>query len=257
MRKGDVKNFSYRGSIEAYTIETSGLYKLEVWGSHGGYSVGYKVLKRGTPIYVCCGGLNYPNGYFGSTHIALVNGTIAGIGKTNFDRYGLIVAGGGGAYWGSGAWASGGGTNGGNQSRHFDGEYGKFGWDVIGASQYGGGYGVQWGTRPILSWGGSFGQGNYLGGGGYYGGGTAQLGDGSTDYAGGSGGSGWIGGVPSITFKGITYNPSTQNGYNNDNNGSARLTLVEKKSNIKKGTKDITIYRGSHEAIGKRGIKDL
>lgn len=257
MRKGDVKNFSYRGSIEAYTIETSGLYKLEVRGACGGYSVGYKVLKRGTTIYVCCGGSNYPNGYFGSTHIALVNGTIAGIGKTNFDRYGLIVAGGGGGWWGSGAYSDGGGTNGGGGSRHIDDEYGARGWDVIGATQYGGGYGSQYGSRPVITGGGSFGQGNFKGGGGYYGGGYAYLeGEGST-YAGGSGGSGWIGGVPSITFKGITYNPSTQNGYNNDNNGSARLTLVEKKSNIKKGTKDITIYRGSHEAIGKRGIKDL
>ena len=85
---------------------------------------------------------------------------------------------------------------------------------------------------------GSYGQGGYGssnsgfgsgpscgGGGGYYGGGGGcNCGFG---VGGGGGGSGYIGGVPSFSYKGVTYSPSTSVG-GNSGNGWAKITLVKK-----------------------------
>lgn len=55
------------------------------------------------------------------------------------------------------------------------------------------------------------------GDGGYYGG--------NVGYVCGGGGSGWLGGVPSITYKGTTYNSSTSNGVNSGN-GKAKISYI-------------------------------
>ena len=186
----------------------------------GGYSVGYKKFKKGDIIYVCCGGRGgyvyasnadttytaiggynggsitklggnvVPHGYggCGATHMALVTGTLASIGKTTFDEKGLIVAGGGSGakYWSS--------------------------WEMYGGyAGSGGGLTSSRGTATQTS-GYAFGQGggDLIGsGGGYYGGNRYD------------GGSGWIGGVPD--FK--TYTSETTQAIN-DGNGKAIITFI-------------------------------
>lgn len=67
-------NFSYTGNVQSFTVPTTGIYKLEVWGAQGGgvsgdfpdnqtsysggtggYVVGYKVLTAGDILYICIG----------------------------------------------------------------------------------------------------------------------------------------------------------------------------------------------------------
>ena len=281
MRKGDSQTFSYTGNVQEFTIPNTGLYKLEVWGAqggaYGGYSIGYKVLNAGTKIYVVVGGKgseispfvqtgSNPGGYNGggngynvsygedndqkrfggggggATHIALVTGTLSSIGKTDFvtNGKGLIVAGGGGGntinYYGNRSYSggSGGGTNG-------------------GANQGGGSAG---GTQ---SSGFAFGQGGSTsgeygggGGGGFYGGRGRSGGDSNTP---GSGGSGWIDGVPEITYQGETYTPSTINGQRSGN-GEAKLTLMSG-GGVKYGEKDVTVYYGTKLVSVYYGDKQL
>ncbi len=80
------------------------------------------------------------------------------------------------------------------------------------------------------------------GGGGWYGGNT-----GGQEGAGG-GGSGYIGGTPAITYRGVTYEPSTVNGYNNGN-GAAVITLMQKSApSLYLGDKEISaIYFGTRD----------
>lgn len=243
------QTFTYTGGVQTLIVPTTGLYKLEVWGARGGYSstydvytnnkgghsVGYKKLTAGTVLYIVCGGMGgqggegfYGGGYNGggtakvagypahgsagggATHIALVSGTLASIGKVSFDADGLIVAGGGGGYYsdnynGFTSGGSGGGLSGANGSTSPNtGEAG--------------------GTGGTQNSGFAFGQGangtnnQTGGGGGYYGGNIAY-------YKGAGGGSGWIDGVPSITYKGVTYTPTTENNIN-AGNGYALIERV-------------------------------
>lgn len=241
-------DFAYTGTVQEYVVPVTGLYKLEVWGGQGnptythgehtsyggkgGYSIGYATLKKGTVLYIVCGGqgtqygvggfngggsgktgnATYCGGGGGATHIAKVTNLLSEIGKENFDKNGLIVAGGGGGAFpynnGDGYGGSGGGISGGN---------GISGWDP-----------AQWiGTGGTQTSGYAFGKGGPkydsagLGcsGGGYYGGIPSS--------AGAGGGSGWIGGVPEITYKGTTYNPSTSNGAN-AGNGKATISFITK-----------------------------
>lgn len=238
-------DFAYTGTVQEYVVPVTGLYKLEVWGGQGqgvqtggwndegdreygsissakgGYSVGYIKLKKNTTLYIVCGGVTYNGGGTqygnggsagndvndrfgngaGATHIAKVTGLLADIGKDLFDKQGLIVAGGsGGCFsntwnWNSSAGGAGGGLTGGGNS-----------------------------PGGQTSGGGTFGKGNSAtsssygagGGGGYYGGGGRLS---------GGGGSGWIGGVPAITYKGTAYNPSTSNGVNSGN-GKAKISYI-------------------------------
>lgn len=232
---GDSIDVSYSGGMQDYDIPFNGLYRLEVWGSTsgaaGGYASGYAIINKGQKLYICCGGSGGYNGggtgvgvydgqYYGyngggATHIAKVNGTLANIGKQSFvdNGNGYIVAGGGGGaerddtgYHTAGV---GGGTNGGNST-------GGGGRSGIGGSQTAAG-------GPFY---GAFGKGadnqvyNAGGGGGFYGGGSSA-------YSAGAGGSGWIGGVPQITFKGTTYAPSMSSGVN-PTSGKAKITLIAK-----------------------------
>lgn len=239
------QDFAYTGSVQSVTIPSKGLYKLEVWGAqggswrgsggNGGYSVGYIELNKNQVLYVAVGGQAasfnggnasqsyeyYPPDYVysggggGATHIAKVSGQLSEIGYASFvtNGNGLIVAGGGGGGFyltrhnsGQGDYQSngnsGGGTNGGMSG---------------GSSNY-----------ASQSSGFAFGQGkaggNGGGGGGLYGG---YSGSGSENYsnAGGGGGSGYIGGVPQVTYKGQTYSPSTTNGQQSGN-GKAKITKI-------------------------------
>lgn len=210
-------DFAYTGSVQEYVVPATGLYKLEVWGSaggasggvrggYGGYSVGYRKLVKNTKIYVACGNQRYNGGGSprggGATHIALVTGLLNAIGKTIFDQQGLIVAGGGGGGDNYGDNTNPGGSGGGL----------KGGLSTYSPSSY----------QATQTSGYAFGLGGNSdsgGGGGYYGG--------YGNNRGGCGGSGWIGGVPEITYKGTTYTPSTSNGANNGN-GKAKISFITK-----------------------------
>lgn len=254
------QTFNYTGNVQTLTIPYNGLYKLEVYGARGNYvnaysgktgtagkggkSIGYKWLTKGTVLYIVCGngggssksamynggGTGVEGGAGGgATHIALVTGTIADIGKTTFDQQGLIVAGGGGGGISSPHYTlgggSGGGTNGGNAT-----VYSGAGLTFKGATQtQGGSIYYSNGTEASASYRGSFGKGaNTSGVGGCGGGGGYFGGCSGNNYNGGwpgSGGSGWIGGVPTITYKDITYSPSTSNGVNSGS-GYAIITRI-------------------------------
>lgn len=247
--EGTYQDFAYTGTIQEYTIPYTGLYKLQVWGAQGqnsggkgGYSIGYKELSKSSKVYIVVGGssgfggggtnkASLSTGYLGSyygggaSHFAFVTGQIRDIGKTTFDKQGLIVAGGGG---GGDKGGAGGGLTGSTGTSDADWPSGVTGAgggsQTSGGSQ--GGYQIsQYGTWIESYANGAFGSGGEKsGGGGYYGGG------GGVYYyrsCGGGGGSGWIGGVPKITYKGSTYSPSTSNGQNSGN-GKARITLVKK-----------------------------
>lgn len=234
-------DFAYTGTVQEYVVPVSGLYKLEVWGAYspktdnnkggyGGYSVGYKKLKKNTVLYIVNGEagqykqtsswITLPNAYNGgggtyakygtasgggATHIALVSGTLAEIGKDIFDQKGLIVAGGGGGGKNSSG-GSGGGISGGN-----GGESAATGGTQTSGYAFGQGEpSIYVSTYPNDRGGG---------GGGYFGGKAGNVC--------GGGGSGWIGGVPSITYKGTTYNSSTSNGTNNGA-GKAKISFITK-----------------------------
>lgn len=259
------QDFAYTGDIQTLTIPSNGLYKFEVWGAaggynggRGGYSVGYKSLSKGETIYIvvggqggstdggagdarsvtwCYGGYNGGgNGASaaigsgaggGATHIAKVTGTLASIGKASFDTNGLLVAGGGagGGYRWQGdsmPGGSGGGTSGGNGSGTGPGTVGQGGTQSTGASFGNGGSAYVQGQDDS-----QFRQGACGGGGGYYGGtGGRSTGYGSEGgLLAGGGGSGYIGGVPEVTYKGETYTPSTSNGVQSGN-GKAKITRI-------------------------------
>ena len=259
-KAGDSVSFAYTGKVQTYKIPFKGLYKLEVWGSasedgvKGGYACGYKVFDADHVLYICCGGRPYNGGgdngrgdssgtddweYFsfykggGATHIADVTNTLANIGKTNFDKYGHIVAGGGGArgwYYGYiSADAVGGGEVGGTVALYDSGDAtGAYRYPTAG-TQSGGykfGQGQSGGYHTITTThydsNGSENQAsNGCGGGGYYGGCT----DGHGNQYAGAGGSGWIGGVPIIENCGKSYLPSFRDGINSGT-GKATITLV-------------------------------
>ena len=149
--------------MQSVTIPHDGIYKFEVWGAggstvlhgsgnygnnyntngKGGYSVGYKLCKKGEVYYICVGGCNNPyNGGGrgnagwggGATHIATKTGELKNLSGNKAAV--LLVAGGGG------------GTG------QANGEGGK------GGGWYGGGYGgTQTGPGSGGINNGSFGQG--------------------------------------------------------------------------------------------------
>ena len=269
MNVGEVKSFAYTGGMQSYTITDSGVYKLEVYGAAGtrpsgtdttgkessaqglgGYSVGYKLLTRGTVLYICCGGKGgatttangggyngggkgadngkpyrwgdrYGGHGGGATHMATVSGTLAAIGAGNKSKV-LIVAGGGGGMSACGyyAYTKWGGNGGGSSGTKHSATSA-----VVGTQTGGAGWGQGQNATAKGSWAdyeANFSSGG--GGGGLYGGGAG------TDYHhSGAGGSGYIGGVPSFEYKGVSYNASTTTGSTAaTGNGSAKLTFVAK-----------------------------
>ena len=229
-RSGGIKyvpSTTYTNSGEQiYTIPSTGIYKLEVWGAqggsapsepggYGGYSVGNVILQKGTLLYVNVGGQGQKNaggyngggtgqniagsvsnagyGGGGATHIATKSGLLKSL--TNSLSSILIVSGGGGGISESlNAGGSGGGATG---NAGTGGCYVPTGGTQNGIGNSGDsdctaagfGYG---GNAPN----GSSAQGTYGaggGGGGYYGGGAASFSTGSNCASGGAGGSGYIG----------------------------------------------------------------
>lgn len=234
MNIGESQRFNYSGTIQTFVVPKNGLYQLETFGAQGGskesyvggkggFSQGYAMLKKGDTLYVCVGGYSVYGGYNGggigkpyasywgcggggATHIANMTGVLKDVSKDAL----LIVAGGGGGCCIRANGASGGGLTGSG----FSGD------GAGGGSQTAGGRKGVWGTAGTYGQGGtSDGTFNDIGGGGggLYGGGGG--------YAGGAGGSGYIDGVPSVTYKGTTYSPSTENG-KNTGNGYAIITFL-------------------------------
>ena len=252
MNKGDSISYSFTGGVQTFTIPNSGIYMLEAWGSvgklgacqgatgspgNGGYAKGYIRLKKGTVLYIVCGGNNgshtsqsyngggascygnnngrhYSSGVGGgATHIALIDGAITSMTKAQFDTSGLIIAGGGA---GGGAWRS-------NDEEAYYRNGGSGGASDAGGGSFGAGVNSSgWFTDTS-------GKVDNAGGGGYVGG-TYNKGGTSN--------------VSKLTaFKGD--NPSTTGGANSTT-GKAKITLVQK-SSAYYGTKDCDVYLGDQE----------
>ena len=230
IRSGGIKYVSstttYTNSGEQiYTIPSTGIYKLEVWGAQGGqystytpgygaYSVGYANLIKDTKLYIVNGGsgilasanATFTNGGYngggqanygagtggGATHIAKVSGLLSTLSSQTGNI--LIVAGGGGGtgvYNANEIGGSGGGitgVTGGHNSSTWAG---------------GGGGGTQTGGGSLGSGGGSLGSGNVQGTVGTFGSGgnggyesefAQGAGGGGGGYYGGAGGSARNGG---------------------------------------------------------------
>lgn len=252
--------YEYNGGSQEFTVPCEGLYKLEVygakggngWGSggYGGYSVGYVALESNDKLYVTCGGAggtstapdwnnwgSYISGGYnggggavgpsydgpksagaggGATHIS----TAAGVLSNASVRSGLLIAAGGG---GGGGWtAEGNATGGAGGGVNGSGGYGGSGVpNGSGGSQTTGGCGESCGGAGY----GASESHHYPaagGGGGFYGGGSGYYYNGASA---GGGGSGFIAGVPEITYNGTKYTPSSSNG-NNNGNGRATITLI-------------------------------
>lgn len=257
-------------------------YAISGIGGRGGYSLRYVEFAAKTKLYICVGGqgepgrlgYNYAEGGYnggghggdncfgganmagggggGATHIASVSGLLQALASYKDNIY--IVAGGGGG---------GSGFHDDPYDEEEDSREDYFSlpsnsWDGGGGGGFngvaGGGGTYQFdkgkpGTQTSPGTGGSFGKAgiNYSpyaggGGGGWYGGGYGS------QEAPGGGGSGYIGSIPTITYKGKTYTSSTISGYNSGN-GSAMITLMQKASPpIYLGTKEISaIYFGTRE----------
>jgi type II secretory pathway pseudopilin PulG len=201
--------FPYLRGYYNVNVQTSGNYKLEVWGAEGGgyrlsnydesglggaggYSSGIINLTAGTTLYIYTGG-------YGST---------SSIGRA-FGGYN-----GGGSGYCSSSWEAGNGGGGATDIRVntnslyarviVAGGGGGGGEDSGDSFGYGGGttgvgYSSYDATQVLAGTGGTFGQGGTTdkgdgggGGGGFYGGGTYSSPNLGTDTDGGGGGSGWI-----------------------------------------------------------------
>ena len=255
--------FAYTGEDVEFTVPVSGIYRLTVVGAngahgtlsttaYGGRSVGYKEFKRGDKVYVCCGqaggyegkpayngggagivpnvgNTNWrtPSGSGGgATHIATTPGTLVNVADEDI----LIVAGGSGGDSAGGVlgnyYTSGGA--GGGVSGAKGGHYGGSGTNAAPGTQNSG-YAKGAGQSAWWSelWTGDAADSPMVtgGGGGGYWGGYAGNGAGGS----GAGGSGYIGGVPQIAYKGVTYQPATENNYNAEGtDGYAIIELVVK-----------------------------
>ena len=140
--KGSYQDYAYTGGMQSVTIPHDGIYKFEVWGAggsnsalhgsgnygnnynpngKGGYSVGYKLCKKGEVYYICVGGCNNPyNGGGrgnagwggGATHIATKTGELKNL-SGNKAAVLLVAGGGGGTGQANGEGGKGGGWYGG------------------------------------------------------------------------------------------------------------------------------------------------
>ena len=233
IRSGGIKNVSsttYTNSGEqVYTVPSTGIYKLEVWGAQGGqystytpgygaYSVGYANLTKDTKLYIVNGGsgilasanATFTNGGYngggqanygagtggGATHIATANGLLSTLSSQTGNI--LIVAGGGGGtgvYNANETGGSGGGISGvtgGHNSSSFPGG-GTGGTQTSGGTPgaSGGVGGASGGVGAVAGTVGTFGSG---GKGGYESEFTQGAGGGGGGYYGGAGGSARNGG---------------------------------------------------------------
>ena len=166
--------WNYTGSVQSYTVPTTGIYKLQVWGAQGGtfvakgglggYATCYAQLNAGETIYIYVGGRGGDSynaaggnggwnggghggtgvsGYCGSaggggaTHISKVNNQVIGSGCAFLGgtNYIIVAGGGGGGAHGYTSAGNGGGTTGGLGTRH-DGSTAEYAVHVNYTSQY-------------------------------------------------------------------------------------------------------------------------
>lgn len=189
--------FSYTGSLQTYTVTTTGTYSFTVYGAAGGpgftstggfIAGGYGTevtgditLTAGTVLDIVVGGVgglgipnqNYGGGGGGGSFVFVQ-------GATNP----LMVAGGGGGGGASGA-AGGNGTGTSGQDASGGGAGGTSG---LGGTGYTGGGGTGWFSPGS----GGFGGGGGLGKSNSFGGGSGSSGTNSGGYGGGGGGSGFV-----------------------------------------------------------------
>ena len=263
---GESQRFDYTASIQEFVAPFDGLYELDIFGAKGNYmsysssyasggnggrSIGYVILTKGTKLYVVVGsggyngtGANYNGGGAGNgegaagggaTHIATVTGLLNTL-SSNKSTILLVAGGGGGAAGYKGGY--GGGTSGGN------GGAGNSSYTGVGGTQSSGwSFGLGQNSPDAYTSGG--------GGGGYYGG---KCGGNYNGASGGGGGSGYIGGVPIITYKDKTYSPSTTGNINANGDGYAIITLVDKESSFSGALGDIELVGASLGDIELIGI---
>jgi len=238
-----VKNFSYTGGEQMWTVPYSGYYKLEVWGASGGgksgliggygsYSTGVAYSATNSKYYINVGGAgqygttagyngggtgtDHSGSGGGATHIAKSSGLLATLSAKVSDI--LIVAGAGGGASDASNYSctcqiAAGSHSGGIQGNHanYDGCYNhSYGSLPTGGSQTTGGKAVS--LNQCTSDNGSFGKGSNActaynvvggGGGGYYGGTVGSVGN-NCNIFGGTGGSGYIGSSNLISGGGTT-----------------------------------------------------
>ena len=211
-KRGNNKDFGYKGTVQTFTVPETGNYRLEVWGaqgggsSKGGYAAGDILLNKDEVLYIYVGGQGtvgtfsaspQPGGYNGganggrassdwgggpsgggATHIATVSGLLSEL-SDNTDKILIVAGGGGGDFGGLGIDDASGGSGGG-----FKGVKGYASTSAGGTQTTGYAFGI-----------GSPGKNGYYGnggsGGGFYGGYTSP--DPNSANSGGSGGSGYIG----------------------------------------------------------------
>ena len=257
--EGSYTDFGVSTARQSFTVPQDGIYKLEVWGfqgssvsssygtgtgGYGGYSYGYKQLTKGTILYIDCGSNSSPGGaqssvnYNNTDSIGRLhtgsNYLGAGGKKTQIlsGSTVLIVAGGGGggqsgydsfgsSDCGKNNGGAGGGASGGNGTHTGYGGDQNYGDYARGGSQSAAGADANKSRFQITmeANGGGAGDGYYKGGNGCI---STIRGCGSS----GAGGSGYIGGVPSFAYNGVTYAPSTTAG-SRAGNGAARITYVK------------------------------
>lgn len=241
-----VKNFSYTGSVQTYTVPATGKYQLEVWGAQGGgsaagkggYAKGEIYLTKGQTIRIYVGGQGsrgtgtngvLAGGWNGGGDVVSPysdgNNSSGGgatdirVGGTNLSNRVIVAGGGGGVVTPMTATPHGGGTSGlaGTHNSTVTG---------TGGTQTGGGTG-NYGNGEL----GKGANGSRAGaGGGYYGGGTSwgsYYGSGAA----GGGGSGYIGGVTNGTLLAgdqTMPNPSGGTMTGRSGNGYARITPLTK-----------------------------
>ncbi|MDR2156707.1 MAG: DUF5011 domain-containing protein, partial [Clostridiales Family XIII bacterium] len=191
------QDFTYTGAAQTFTAPSTGMYRVELWGSvsspasgNGAYTRGEIFLSKGQSLQVYVGGnASAFNGSAasgrsgvrsgGATDVRLIN---AAWNDADSLRSRIMVAAGGGSYGAPGnAGGPGGGLTGGNGN-------GTYGGGGIGGTQTGGGA-----NNGVFGGGGNgtAGSGGYGGGGGagYYGGGGAGTDGSGDDDRGGGGGS--------------------------------------------------------------------
>ena len=252
LSKTIVSNYDYTAASQTFTAPYTGTYKIECWGAQGGtdssdsitagkggYAQGLVKLNKDQVLYIYIGGQGGPTastgtagynggglgglysgpnvrsgGGGGATHIASILGLLYSLSSNKNSVY--LVAGGGGGYCHGGAdndkhyGGTGGGANGGNSLEPYNTGLVSYGATQTTGYQFGKGQDGH--NANGGGWGGEAGSGC---GGGWFGGNASQQ-TGDNTNSGGSGGSGYIGGVS---------NGSMQNGVRSGN-GYARITFV-------------------------------